>query len=173
MLAIGEHGAGAAGGEGCGAADGGEEANGHFVGDDGASVDEPGEGAIVFVVAVSDDFAVALVGDTALVGAVPGLANDLRYGDGNFGEGVVGAHQLIIAYRAGLRLVAGHVLEAAGLTAELVAEATIERWFGAYFVFSSGEFLTPKNSGIHIRYSAQYQKFSPFKTFPQAKTPIT
>ena len=177
VLAIGEHGAGAAGGEGCGATDGGEEANGHFVGDDGASVDKPGEGAVVFVVAVADDFAVALVGDTALVGAVPDLANDLRYGDGNFGEGVVGAHQLIIAYRAGLRLVAGHVLaavgQATGLTAELVAEATIERWFGAYFVFSSGEFLTPKNSGIHIRYSAQYQKFSPFKTFPQAKTPIT
>ena len=169
VLAIGEHGAGAAGGEGCGATDGGEEANGHFVGDDGASVDKPGEGAVVFVVAVADDFAVALVGDTALVGAVPDLANDLRYGDGNFGEGVVGAHQLIIAYRAGLRLVAGHVLEAA----ELVAEATIERWFGAYFVFLLGEFLVHKNTGIHIRYSAQYQKFSPFKTFPQAKTPIT
>ena len=74
MLAVGEHGAGAAGGEGCGAADGGEEANGHFVGDDGASVDEPGEGSLVFVVAVADDFAVALVGDTALVGAVPGPA---------------------------------------------------------------------------------------------------
>ena len=167
VLAISEHGAGTAGGEGCGAADGGEEANGHFVGDDGASVDEPGEGALVFVVAVADDFAIALVGDTALVGAVPGLANDLRYGDGNFGEGVVGAHQLIIAYRAGLRLVAGHVLaaagQAAGLTAELVAEATIERWFGAYFVFWVGEFLTYKNTGIHIRYSAQYQKFTPLK----------
>ena len=165
VLAVGEHGAGAAGGEGCGAADGGEEANGHFVGDDGASVDEPGEGSLVFVVAVADDFAVALVGDTALVGAVPGLANNLRYGDGNFGEGVVGAHQLIIAYRAGLRLVAGHLRAAAGL----VAGATIERWFGVYFVFVVGEFLTHKNTGIHIRYSAQYQKFTPFKTFPQAK----
>ena len=165
VLAVGEHGAGAAGGEGCGAADGGEEANGHFVGDDGASVDEPGEGSLVFVVAVSDDFAVALVGEAALVGAVPGLANDLRYGDGNFGEGVVGAHQLIIAYRAGLRLVAGHLRAAAGL----VAGATIERWFGVYFVFVVGEFLTHKNTGIHIRYSAQYQKFTPFKTFPQAK----
>ena len=169
VLAIGEHGAGAAGGEGCGAADGGEEANGHFVGDDGASVDEPGEGALVFVVAVADDFAVALVGEAALVGAVPGLANDLRYGDGNFGEGVVGAHQLIIAYRAGLRLVAGHLRVAAGLVAELVAGATIERCFGACFVFLAGEFLTHKNTCIHIRYSAQYQKFPPFKTFPQAK----
>ena len=173
MLAVGEHGAGAAGGEGCGAADGGEEANGHFVGDDGASVDEPGEGSLVFVVAVSDDFAVALVGEAALVGAVPGLANDLRYGDGNFGEGVVGAHQLIIAYCAGMRLVAGHLLAAAGLTVGLtvglVAEATIERWFGVYFVFVVGEFLTHKNTGIHIRYSAQYQKFTPFKTFSQAK----
>jgi len=71
-----------------------------------------------------------------------------------------------------LRLVAGHVLEAAGLTAELAAGATIERWFGVYFVFSSGEFLVHKNTGIHIRYSAQYQKFSLFKTFPQAKMPI-
>ena len=121
MLAIGKHGAGASGGEGCGAADGGEEANAHFVGNDGASVDEPGEGAVVFVVAVADDFAVALVGEAALVGAVPDLTNDLRYGDGNFGEGIVGAHQLIIAYRAGLRLAAGHVLAAAGLTAELAA----------------------------------------------------
>ena len=158
VLAVGEHGAGAAGGEGCGAADGGEEANGHFVGDDGASVDEPGEGSLVFVVAVADDFAVALVGDTALVGAVPGLANDLRYGDGNFGEGVVGAHQLIIAYCAGLRLVAGHLLAATGLavglTAGLVAGATIERWFGVYFVFVVGEFLAHKNAGIHMRYSA-------------------
>ena len=173
VLAVGEHGAGAAGGEGCGAADGGEEANGHFVGDDSASVDEPGEGSLVFVVAVADDFAVALVGDTALVGAVPGLANNLRYGDGNFGEGVVGAHQLIIAYRAGLRLVAGHLLAAAGLTVGLtvglVAGATIERWFGAYFVFLAGEFLMHQNTGIHIRYSAPYQKFMPFKTFPQAK----
>ena len=173
VLAVGEHGAGAAGGEGCGAADGGEEANGHFVGDDGASVDEPGEGSLVFVVAVSDDFAVALVGEAALVGAVPGLANDLRYGDGNFGEGVVGAHQLIIAYCAGMRLVAGHLLAAAGLavglTVGLVAGATIERWFGVYFVFVVGEFLTHKNTGIHIRYSAQHQKFTPFKTFSQAK----
>ena len=176
VLAVGEHGAGAAGGEGCGAADVGEEANGHFVGDDGASVDEPGEGALVFVVAVADDFAVALVGDAALVGAVPGLANDLRYGDGNFGEGVVGAHQLIIAYCAGMRLVAGHLLAAAGLavglTVGLVAGATIERWLGVYFVFLVGEFLTHKNTGIHIRYSAQYQKFTPFKTFSQAKTLI-
>ena len=169
VLAVGEHGAGAAGGEGCGAADGGEEANGHFVGDDSASVDEPGEGALVFVVAVADDFAVALVGDTALVGAVPGLANNLRYGDGNFGEGVVGAHQLIIAYRAGLRLVAGHLRAAAGLVAGLVAGATIERWLGAYFVFLAGEFLMHQNTGIHIRYSASYQKFPPFKTFSQAK----
>ena len=173
VLAVGEYGAGAAGSEGCGAADGGEEADGHFVGDDGASVDEPGEGAFVFVVAVADDFAVALVGDTALVGAVPGLANDLRYGDGNFGEGVVGAHQLIIAYHAGLRLVAGHLLEAvglaAGLTVGLVARAAIERWFRAYFVFVVGEFLTHKNTGIHIRYSAQYQKFPLLKTFLQAK----
>ena len=138
VLAVGEHGAGAAGGEGCGAADGGEEANGHFVGDDGASVDEPGEGSLVFVVAVADDFAVALVGDTALVGAVPGLANDLRYGDGNFGERVVGAHQLIIAYCAGLRLVAGHLPAVAGLIAELTAGATIERWVGVYFVFVVG-----------------------------------
>ena len=172
MLAVGEHGAGAAGGEGCGAADGGEEANGHFVGDDGASVDEPGEGALVFVVAVADDFAVALVGDTALVGAVPGLANDLRYGDGNFGERVVGAHQLIIAYCAGLRLVAGHLLAVAGLIAELTAGVTIERWFGMYFVFVVGEFLAHKNTGIYIGYSAPYQKFPPFKTLPQAKTPI-
>ena len=176
VLAVGEHGAGAAGGEGCGAADGGEEANGHFVGDDGASVDEPGEGSLVFVVAVADDFAVALVGEAALVGAVPGLANDLRYGDGNFGEGVVGAHQLIIAYCAGMRLVAGHLLAAAGLavglTAGLVAGVTIERWFGVYFVFVVGEFLAHKNTGIHIRYSAQYQKFTPFKTFSQAKTLI-
>lgn len=173
VLAVGEHGAGAAGGEGCGAADGGEEANGHFVGDDGASVDEPGEGALVFVVAVADDFAVALVGDAALVGAVPGLANDLRYGDGNFGEGVVGAHQLIIAYCAGMRLVAGHLLAAAGLavglTVGLVAGATIERWLGVYFVFLVGEFLTHKNTGIHIRYSAPYQKFTPFKVLSQAK----
>ena len=158
VLAVGEHGAGAAGGEGCRAADGGEETNGHFVGDDGASVDEPGEGSLVFVVAVADDFAVALVGDAALVGAVPGLANDLRYGDGNFGEGVVGAHQLIIAYCAGLRLVAGHLLAATGLavglTAGLVAGATIERWFGVYFVFVVGEFLAHKNAGIHMRYSA-------------------
>ena len=172
VLAIGEHGAGAAGGECCGATDGGEEANGHFVGDDGASVDEPGEGALVFVVAVADDFAVALVGEAALVGAVPGLANDLRYGDGNFGEGVVGAHQLIIAYCAGLRLVAGHLLAAAGLAVRLAAGATIERWFGVYSVFVVGEFLTHKNTGIHIRYSAQYQKFTPFKTFSQAKTLI-
>ncbi|CNI15227.1 Uncharacterised protein [Mycobacterium tuberculosis] len=176
VLAVGEHGACAAGGEGCGAADGGEEANGHFVGDDGASVDESGEGSLVFVVAVADDFAVALVGDTALVGAVPGLANDLRYGDGNFGEGVVGAHQLIIAYCAGLRLVAGHLLAVAGLvaglTVRLAAGATIERWFGVYFVFVVGEFLAHKNTGIHIRYSAPYQKFTPFKTFPQAKMPI-
>ena len=136
VLAIGEHGAGATGGEGCGPADGGEEVNGHFVGDDGTSVDEPGEGVLIFVVAVADDFSVALVGDTALVGAVPSLANDLRYGDGNFGEGVVGAHQLIIAYRVGLCLVAGHLLAAAGL----VAGATIERWFGAYFVFLVGSF---------------------------------
>ena len=149
VLAIGEHGAGAAGGECCGATDGGEEANGHFVGDDGASVDEPGEGALVFVVAVADDFAVALVGEAALVGAVPGLANDLRYGDGNFGEGVVGAHQLIIAYRAGLRLVAGHCR-----------------------VGVRDVFLMHKNSGIHIRYSAPYQKFLPLKTRSQAKTPI-
>ena len=149
VLAVGEHGAGAAGGEGCGAADGGEEANGHFVGDDGASVDEPGEGSLVFVVAVADDFAVALVGDTALVGAVPGLANDLRYGDGNFGERIVGAHQLIIAYRAGLRLVAGHCR-----------------------VGVQDAFLMHKNSGIHIRYSAPYQKFLPLKTRSQAKTPI-
>ena len=165
VLAVGEHGAGAAGGEGCRAADGGEETNGHFVGDDGASVDEPGEGSLVFIVAVADDFAVALVGDTALVGAVPGLANDLRYGDGNFGEGVVGAHQLIIAYCAGMRLVAGHLLATVGL----VAGAIIERWFGVYFVFVVGEFLAHKNTGIHIRYSAPYQKFTPFKTFPQAK----
>ncbi|WP_145974230.1 hypothetical protein [Rothia mucilaginosa] len=72
-----------------------------------------------------------------------------------------------------MRLVAGHVLAAAELDAELVAEqaseATIERWFGVYFVFVVGEFLTHKNTGIHIRYSAQYQKFTPFKTFPQAK----
>ena len=158
VLAVGEHGAGAAGSEGCGAADGREEANGHFVGDDGASVDEPGEGSLVFVVAVADDFAVALVGDAALVGAVPGLANDLRYGDGNFGEGVVGAHQLIIAYRAGMRLVAGHLRAAAGLAvglaAGLAAGATIERWFGVYFVFVVGEFLAHKNAGIHMRYSA-------------------
>ena len=172
VLAIGEHGAGAAGGEGCGATDGGEEANGHFVGDDGASVDEPGEGALVFVVAVADDFAIALVGDTALVGAVPGLANNLRYGDGNFGEGVVGAHQLIIAYRAGLRLVTGHVRAAARLATGLVAGATIERWFGVHFVFLSGGFSPHKNTGIHIRYSVQYQKITPTKTFPQAKTPI-
>ena len=99
----------------------------------GASVDEPGEGSLVFVVAVADDFAVALVGDTALVGAVPGLANDLRYGDGNFGEGVVGAHQLIIAYRAGLRLVAGH------------------RRVGVRDVF-----LMHKNTYIYIKYSAPY-----------------
>ena len=149
VLAVGEHGAGAAGSEGCGAADGREEANGHFVGDDGASVDEPGEGSLVFVVAVADDFAVALVGDAALVGAVPGLANDLRYGDGNFGEGVVGAHQLIIAYCAGLRLVAGHCR-----------------------VGVQDAFLMHKNSGIHIRYSAPYQKFLPLKTRSQAKTPI-
>jgi len=61
---------------------------------------------------------------------------------------------------------------AVGLTAGLVAGATIERWFGVYFVFVVGEFLTHKNTGIHIRYSAQYQKFTPFKTFPQAKTLI-
>ena len=172
VLAVGEHGAGTTGGEGCGAADGGEETNGHFVGDDGASVDEPGEGSLVFVVAVADDFAVALVGEAALVGAVPGLANNLRYGDGNFGEGVVGAHQLIIAYCAGMRLVAGHLLAAAGLVAGLVAGATIERWFRAYFVFVVGEFLAHKNTGIHIGYSAPYQKFTPFKTFSQAKTLI-
>lgn len=177
VLAVGEHGAGAAGGEGCGAADGGEETNGHFVGDDGASVDEPGEGALVFVVAVADDFAVALVGDTALVGAVPGLANNLRYGDGNFGEGVVGAHQLIIAYRAGLRLVAGHLRAAAALVAwlatGLAAGAVIERWFGAYFVFLTGQFLAHKNTGIHRGYSVLYQKISPLKTYSQAKIPIT
>ena len=176
VLAIGEHGAGAAGGEGCGAADGGEEANGHFVGDDGASVDKPGEGAVVFVVAVADDFAVALVGDAALVGAVADLANDLRYGNRNFGEGVVGAHQLIIAYCAGMRLVAGHLLAAAGLavglTAGLVAGVTIERWVGVYFIFVVGEFLAHKNTGIHIRYSAQYQKFTPFKALSQVKTLI-
>ena len=149
MLAVGEHGAGAAGGEGCGAADGGEEANGHFVGDDGASVDEPGEGALVFVVAVADDFAVALVGDTALVGAVPGLADDLRYGNRNFGERIVGAHQLIIAYRAGLRLAAGHCRAGA-----------------------RDAFLMHKNTYIYIKYSAPYQKFPPSKTLPQAKTLI-
>ena len=176
VLAVGEHGAGAAGGEGCGAADGGEEANGHFVGDDGASVDKPGEGSLVFVVAVADDFAVALVGDAALVGAVADLANDLRYGNRNFGEGVVGAHQLIIAYCAGMRLVAGHLLAAAGLavglTAGLVAGVTIERWVGVYFIFVVGEFLAHKNTGIHIRYSAQYQKFTPFKALSQVKTLI-
>ena len=89
---------------------------------------------------------------------MPGLANDLRYGDGNFGEGVVGAHQLIIAYCAGLRLVAGHLRAAAGLAvglaAGLAAGATIERWFGVYFVFVVGEFLAHKNAGIHMRYSA-------------------
>ena len=88
---------------------------------------------------------------------------------GNFGEGVVGAHQLIIAYCAGLRLVAGHVLAAAGLAVELVAEATIERWFGAYFVFLSGEFSPDKNTGIHIRYSAQYQKSRHLKRFHKPK----
>ena len=107
--------------------------------DDGASVDEPGEGSLVFVVAVADDFAVALVGDTALVGAVPGLANNLRYSDGNFGEGVVGAHQLIIAYCAGMCLVAGYLLAVAGLVAGLVVGETIERWFGgiSYFWWES------------------------------------
>ena len=60
------------------------------------------------------NFSVALVGDTALVGAVPSLANDLRYGDGNFGEGCCGAHQLIIAYRVGLRLVARHLMRLLG-----------------------------------------------------------
>ncbi|WP_294633227.1 hypothetical protein [uncultured Rothia sp.] len=72
-----------------------------------------------------------------------------------------------------MRLVAGHLLAAAGLTVGLtvglVAGATIERWFGAYFVFLAGEFLMHQNTGIHIRYSAPYQKFMPFKTFPQAK----
>jgi len=61
---------------------------------------------------------------------------------------------------------------AVGLTAGLVAGVTIERWFGVYFVFVVGEFLAHKNTGIHIRYSAQYQKFTPFKTFSQAKTLI-
>jgi len=60
----------------------------------------------------------------------------------------------------------------AGLTVGLVAGATIERWFGVYFVFVMGEFLTHKNTVIHIRYSAQYQKFTPLKTFSQAKTLI-
>ena len=107
---------------------------------------------------------------------MPGLANNLRYGDGNFGEGVVGAHQLIIAYCAGMRLVAGHLLAAAGLavglTAGLVAGVTIERWVGVYFIFVVGEFLAHKNTGIHIRYSAQYQKFTPFKALSQVKTLI-
>ncbi|WP_304276455.1 hypothetical protein [Rothia mucilaginosa] len=75
-----------------------------------------------------------------------------------------------------MRLVAGHLLAAAGLTvglaAELAAGATIERWLGVYFVFLVGEFLTHKNTGIHIRYSAPYQKFTPFKVLSQAKTPI-
>ncbi|WP_200963814.1 hypothetical protein [Rothia mucilaginosa] len=75
-----------------------------------------------------------------------------------------------------MRLVAGHLLAAAGmavrLAAGLAAGATIERWFGVYFVFVVGEFLAHKNTGIHIRYSAPYQKFTPFKTFPQAKMPI-
>ncbi|WP_158676575.1 hypothetical protein [Rothia mucilaginosa] len=68
-----------------------------------------------------------------------------------------------------MRLVAGHLLAAVGLTAGLAAGATIERWFRAYFVFVVGEFLTHKNTGIHIRYSAQYQKFPLLKTFLQAK----
>jgi hypothetical protein len=72
-----------------------------------------------------------------------------------------------------MRLVAGHLLAAAGLTVGLTvglaAGVTIERCFGACFVFLAGEFLTHKNTCIHIRYSAQYQKFPPFKTFPQAK----
>ncbi|MBF1680959.1 MAG: hypothetical protein HXO69_06770 [Rothia sp.] len=72
-----------------------------------------------------------------------------------------------------MRLVAGHLLAAAGLTVGLtvglVAEATIERWFGVYFVFVVGEFLAHKNTGIHIGYSAQYQKFTPFKALSQAK----
>ncbi|WP_303983863.1 hypothetical protein [Rothia mucilaginosa] len=72
-----------------------------------------------------------------------------------------------------MRLVAGHLLAAAGLavglTVGLVAGATIERWLGVYFVFLVGEFLTHKNTGIHIRYSAPYQKFTPFKVLSQAK----
>ncbi|WP_303956799.1 hypothetical protein [Rothia mucilaginosa] len=75
-----------------------------------------------------------------------------------------------------MRLVAGHLLAAVGLAVglatELAAGATIERWLGVYFVFLVGEFLAHKNTGIHIRYSVQYQKFMPFKTFPQAKTLI-
>jgi hypothetical protein len=61
------------------------------------------------------------------------------------------------------------LLAAAGLTVGLVAGTTIERWFGVYFVFVVGEFLAHKNTGIHIGYSAQYQKFTPFKALSQAK----
>jgi hypothetical protein len=64
------------------------------------------------------------------------------------------------------------LLAVAGLIAELTAGVTIERWFGMYFVFVVGEFLAHKNTGIYIGYSAPYQKFPPFKTLPQAKTPI-
>ncbi len=96
----------------------------------------PGEGALVFVVAVADDFAVA-GSDTALVGGA-------RPGEG-FGGTVTGisgkllAPQLIIAYRAGL-LCHRSFAVAAGLVAELVAGATIELHFGTCFVFWRGSF---------------------------------
>ncbi len=86
---------------------GGEESNRHLVGHEGASVDEPGEGAAVLVVAVAHDLAVALVGGPALVGAVADLSNDLGYGDGDFGERIVG-HLPIISHRVRCRPAGGH-----------------------------------------------------------------
>ena len=109
MLAIADDRAGASGGEGSRAGARGEEPNHHLVGHEGASVNKSGEGAVVLVVAVAHDLAVALVGGPALVGAVADLSDDLGYGDGDFGERIVG-HLPIISHRVRYRPAGGHCL---------------------------------------------------------------
>ena len=107
VLAIADDRAGASGGEYGRAGARGEEPNRHLVGHEGASVDESGERAAVLVIAVAHDLAVALVGGSALVGAVADLSNDLGYGDGDFGERIVG-HLPIISHRLRCRPAGGH-----------------------------------------------------------------